>query len=518
MSARSADDIGPVLARSFSIFGADVEIGRGGFARAVAYNPGKHWTEWRHMGVGIGQRPTQPIYRSWRIARDEPPADAFSESVTQPAASQWSVVSMPSGWMARVAVSMSSADALVTRAQDERLSRMFDELPTWDPKSAGVSRAQSLATGIALYSVARHFYPYWSDVTADWDGAFRDWVVGQPESQSRPQLVASLRQLAARMDDGHAGVSDMRAASQRRSLPLSLRPLGDTYVVTASGHPDIAPGDVIEAVDSRPITEVVRELLKGTSAAPHTRPWLARLALLHGEEGGATARLQVRRGASVRDIDVSYVAGGEGAREKRPETFSEIAAGIRYVDLSRFNRTAFEQALPQLGAAKAIVFDLRGYPTSDAFHLAGYWVGASEQTKWMRVPIVARPFEAPVGYREIGWDVKPKPGLETPRKVLMIDPRAISYSESLTGYFAAHAKGVIVGEPSAGANGNVSTVDLPGMFTFRFTGMRVTTHDGRVFHGRGFQPDVVVVPTVEGIATGRDEVLERAIEIARQAP
>jgi hypothetical protein len=54
------------------------------------------------------------------------------------------------------------------------------------------------------------------------------------------------------------------------------------------------------------------------------------------------------------------------------------------------------------------------------------------------------------------------------------------------------------------------------MFAFRFTGMRVTAHDGKVFHARGFQPDVVVVPTVEGIAAGRDEVLERAVELARQ--
>ena len=100
-------------------------------------------------------------------------------------------------------------------------------------------------------------------------------------------------------------------------------------------------------------------------------------------------------------------------------------------------------------------------------------------------------------------------------KILLIDPRAVSYSESLAGYFAAHANGTIVGEPSAGANGNVSRVELPGGFDFRFTGMRVTTHDGKTFHTKGFQPDIVVKPTLEGIRAGRDEVLERAIEVAQ---
>ena len=514
LSVRNAGDIGSMLEETFSVFGTDVQLKRGEFGDSAApYNRGRYWTEWRHMGIGIGQRTAQPVYRSWRLARDDPPAEAFGEGVARPAPGRWSVVSLAAGWNARVAVSMSSADALITRAQDERLARMHEELPAWDPKAAAVTRAQSLASGIAVWSIARHFYPYWPDVATDWDSAFRGWVATQPATQSRTALLASLKSLTARMDDGHAGVSDLQVQAQRRSPPLALRPLGESYVVTASGHPDIAPGDVIETIDSRPVAEVARAILQGTSAGAHSRPWLARNALLQGE--GTASRLGLRRGASVREVVVSY-PGGEAVREKRPEPIAELAPGIRYVDASRFNRAAFEKELPRLGAANAIVFDLRGYPTGDAYDLAGYWVGAKEEARWMHVPILARPFEAPVGSVDHGWNVKPKPGIEGVRKILMIDPRAISYSESLVGYFAAHAKGVIVGEPTAGANGNVSTVELPGMFAFRFTGMRVTAHDGKVFHARGFQPDVVVVPTVEGIAAGRDEVLERAVELARQ--
>jgi hypothetical protein len=46
--------------------------------------------------------------------------------------------------------------------------------------------------------------------------------------------------------------------------------------------------------------------------------------------------------------------------------------------------------------------------------------------------------------------------------------------------------------------------------------MRVTRHDGRSpHHGVGVKPDVEIAPTRAGIAAGRDEVLERALEIAR---
>jgi C-terminal processing protease CtpA/Prc len=43
--------------------------------------------------------------------------------------------------------------------------------------------------------------------------------------------------------------------------------------------------------------------------------------------------------------------------------------------------------------------------------------------------------------------------------------------------------------------------------------MKVLTQDGERHHGVGIRPTVPVVPTLEGIRAGRDEVLERAVEL-----
>jgi hypothetical protein len=51
-----------------------------------------------------------------------------------------------------------------------------------------------------------------------------------------------------------------------------------------------------------------------------------------------------------------------------------------------------------------------------------------------------------------------------------------------------------------------------------FTGMRVTRHDGRSpHHFVGVRSDVAVAPTIAGLRAGRDEVLERGIEVLNQA-
>ena len=48
--------------------------------------------------------------------------------------------------------------------------------------------------------------------------------------------------------------------------------------------------------------------------------------------------------------------------------------------------------------------------------------------------------------------------------------------------------------------------------------MLVQKRDGTPHHGVGILPPVPVSPTVAGIRAGRDEVLERAIDLVKQRP
>lgn len=93
---------------------------------------------------------------------------------------------------------------------------------------------------------------------------------------------------------------------------------------------------------------------------------------------------------------------------------------------------------------------------------------------------------------------------------------AISYAESVMGLVEGHELGVIVGSATAGANGNINSFTVPGNFSITFTGMKVTRADGRQHHGLGVLPTVLATPTRAGIRDGRDELLERALVIARE--
>jgi C-terminal processing protease CtpA/Prc len=103
-------------------------------------------------------------------------------------------------------------------------------------------------------------------------------------------------------------------------------------------------------------------------------------------------------------------------------------------------------------------------------------------------------------------------------KVALVDGRTLDYAESLAAYFPAQRTGPLLGEATAGANGNAARAKLPSGMVFYFTSMRITRHDGTSYHREGLKPDEPATPTLAGIAAGRDELLDRALLLIEKTP
>jgi C-terminal processing protease CtpA/Prc len=284
-------------------------------------------------------------------------------------------------------------------------------------------------------------------------------------------------------------------------------------VVDASRASDrVLPGDVLTEIDGQPAARWFEKHLALISGSPQHKRWRAARELTTGPKG-STVTLRLARGGQSQVVSLAYHAA-QPLQGARPVPMSEVRPGIHYVDLSRFDRMAFEKALDTLQDGKGIIFDLRGYPSADAVHVVKHWVTGVDKAQWMFVPRYDKPYAEATTAWSIGWQVDRVAKLERAAKVLLLDGRAISYAESLAAYFPAQKVGTVIGEPSAGANGNVARAMLPSGMSFFFTSMRVTRHDGTTtLHREGVVPDIAVSPSVEGLRAGRDELLERAISV-----
>jgi C-terminal processing protease CtpA/Prc len=116
------------------------------------------------------------------------------------------------------------------------------------------------------------------------------------------------------------------------------------------------------------------------------------------------------------------------------------------------------------------------------------------------------------------------PALEIPESeetyqgklVVIVNEETQSAAEYTAMAFRAGNNTTIIGSTTAGADGNVSEIVLPGELKTWISGIGVYYPDGRETQRVGIVPDIEVKPTIKGIREGRDEVLEKAIEIIQQ--
>jgi len=460
---------------------------------------GTEIVSWVHRGVGLD--PAMPVYSSRRERRDG-------------GGSPLPFVEIPLGGGTEVLLPIASrVNGGATTPRADR-----PQLPALAARSAPTpdDRATRLGAVVIAWNVLRHFYPYDDVVPCDWDGMLERALRSAAADADAVAFLATLRRLVAEIHDGHGTVThpaDLATSQPKLAWEFVEGKLVVTHVAPDAGE-ELRPGDVVVSVDGVPISDAIaREIAMAGAATPQLLRVRVARQLLHGPPGSEIAIGVERDGAPPRVVKAPRSIPRMSFAEPRPEKVAEIAPGVLYCDLGRVRDADFAEALPRLAAAKGVVFDLRGYPRTFEFlsHLSKERL---ESPRW-EIPLVTRPFGEGRTFASERWTVEPvAPRLEG-RVAFLTDGRAISAAETCLGMVEAYELGEIVGSPTAGTNGNVNPIALPGGYSMTWTGMRVLKHDGSRLHGVGVLPTVPVERTIRGVAAGKDEVLERAIEIVR---
>lgn len=99
--------------------------------------------------------------------------------------------------------------------------------------------------------------------------------------------------------------------------------------------------------------------------------------------------------------------------------------------------------------------------------------------------------------------------------VVIIDERTMSKFEVVTELLKQFKNVTVIGSSSVGANGLAAFINLPGPAKLMFSEGIQLGYKDKQLQRKGVEPDIVVKPTVKGLSEGRDEVLEKAIEIIK---
>jgi hypothetical protein len=515
--------LGPVTA-DFETIGLDVRDATGAWTAVSIADPGFEadasapgWMRAGTSKTAAITRPTDKAPEGRQFLRIAPPPAAVSKAeifdTDPPRAGAHVDVELGAGLKARVRLALSESEAS-GGANAPALDALRKALAAVQAASDLPDIDTRLADVVVAWNVFRHFYPYWTEVRVDWDAQLRPLLALAYAAGTRDAHRNALLQLVAAVHDGHGGVGDMQRKRGQLVLPVLFGLSEGRLVIAASAATDAPVGAVVTTIDGVPAERRLDDAMKLASGAPQWKEQRA-LGELAACQPESIVRLGLDRGAGPQTVGLKCDAKQRPA-ENRPPPIAELSPGSWYVDLTRARMPQITPVLPQLAAATGVIFDVRGYPTDLGAQILPHLISATESDRWMHVAKIVGPFGQHAGWESVDWNLVPASPHLKGKIVFMTDRRAISYAESVMGYVADRKLGTIVGNTTAGANGNVATFVVPGGFSIAFTGMRVTGHDGTTpHHLAGVKPDVPVTPTLAGLRAGRDEVLERAVSVVR---
>jgi len=181
---------------------------------------------------------------------------------------------------------------------------------------------------------------------------------------------------------------------------------------------------------------------------------------------------------------------------------------IGYVTLQPIKKEDVSAIKNEFKDTKGIIIDIRNYPSYFVpFSLGSYFVSSSTPF----VKFTAGDVNIPGQFSFIKELKIPGKGKTYKGKLLiLVNELSQSQAEYTAMAFKAGNKTTIIGSTTAGADGNVSTIPLPS--GVKTSGLGVYYPDGKETQRVRIVPDIEVKPTISGIRSGKDELLDKAIE------
>ena len=381
---------------------------------------------------------------------------------------------------------------------------------------------------LALYrywNMINYFFPYTYLTDKNWDDILPEYLPLFILANDRLEYETAALQLISEINDTHASFNGGVAVEIARGnyyAPFRVWFIEGKLAVTdyynlglmeASG---IKIGDVITHINGETI-ETIIESRKKQYPASNKAAQLRNMSFDLLRSAQNTINIQTEQTGQItiqlyqRNELNLYGSYKVNTNEK---CYKLLDDSIFYVTLASIKTEDIPDIRNALNYTKGVIIDIRNYPSTSAiFALLSYFVSASAPYAKFTIGNTNNPgeftFTPPYIIQSAGEIYQSK-------LIVIVNEISQSHAEFTAMALRAGNNTTIIGSTTAGADGNVSTINLPGGLQTKISGIGVYYPDGTGTQRVGIVPDVWIEPTIEGIREGRDELLEKAINLVNE--
>ncbi len=374
-----------------------------------------------------------------------------------------------------------------------------------------------MADAAIYWNILKYFYPYFKEVGLDWDKELDNLVVDALIPQTDASFLKVLQKYSAKLQDAHTWVTFPKGAENVGYLPFTALWIDGKYLITGSNSSTFKVGDEIISMENKNIKQVYDNTLQyaGGSNYKKKADFLYELAFGNlNTSKKITLKRTIKGKISI--IDTVAIHSADYVSSK-PKPSQEIENGIFYLNLTADSLAYLKTFLPKLQKAKGLIIEMRGYPDDENMDFLGYLYPRPLQGVKLNIQKLVNPKLINVEYdtNDSGEIASQKEQI-TCKKVFLTNATAQSQAETLMGIVEHYKLGEIIGQPTAGCNGNITGFPLLGGYAFGFTGMKALKHDGSQHHLIGIKPTIAITYSEKDILDGRDLEMEKALEILKK--
>lgn len=373
------------------------------------------------------------------------------------------------------------------------------------------------------WNIINYFNPYNYVQDIPWDSTLKSIVlsiVADPDYQS---FYKTIKRLTARINDAHVEgltYSDAYSFYGIYRPRLILRYTQNKYIVVKSEYDSISKGDIIESVDGKSTQQwedSLRPFISAGNPAVYKRSMCS--YLLRGDSG---SRIQLNIKDSTgynhaRSLFRSYLydswfSGCYPNDSLETVKWDKWNCNVGYVNMGKLEAKDVDTMYYILVNSAAIIYDLRNYPNGTAWPIANWMYPQSICFAKLTKPDIC--FPGTYYWNDVYLGYNGNPFGYTGKVIILCNQETQSQAEYSCMILKAMPNSVIIGSQTAGTDGNVTWLNLSQEIHTGFTTLGVFYPNGDSTERVGIVPDSLVYITPEGVRQGRDEVLEKALQVA----
>lgn len=381
---------------------------------------------------------------------------------------------------------------------------------------------------LALYrywNVINYFFPYKYVADKDWNTVLTEYLPLFIQASDELSYEQATLKLIAEVHDTHAnlrGAADKIQLWKGMHIPIMRTQfIGEQLVISEFLNEELrketglAVGDIIHRINDVPVNRIIEERLPYYPASNRTTQ-LSTMSndLLRSDKPTITIVYSsidnIQHTKTLQLYTPSESKAFVSPKRTPPASYTMLDNNIGYVTLKTIKQEDIPQIKETFSNTKGIIIDIRNYPSSFVpFTLGSFFISGSSPFVKFTTGDIHNP-----GYFTLSESltITNNDKHYSGPLVVLVNEQSISQSEYTAMAFRAGVNTTIIGSTTAGADGNVSALALPGGLQTAISGIGIYYPDGKETQRVGIVPDIEAKPTVSGVRAGKDEVLEKAIE------